>query len=231
MCEHERGETGIESKRCVVGNARNAAAYDAARRGVATTSRPSAPDPRGRRPRSLVAPAPARDRVRVRPEHCRVMSRLITYGSSTSRFGHLAALPPERRLAPPGVGLDTNEQQRTNKGNRYTGPGGGFPSCPQYLLATGTVCALCSPVAPSMLGVLLLGTSARALSPATVVEFSSNRFNSQTSSFFCDIFLLFFFFFFFFCPPPKGLCFRSRSSTSNWSVDFAGIFSPEPSSP
>ena len=51
MCEHERGETGIESKRCVVGNARNAAAYDAARRGVATTSRPSAPDPRGRRPR------------------------------------------------------------------------------------------------------------------------------------------------------------------------------------
>ena len=118
-----------------------------------------------------------------------------------------------------------------DKGNRIWGPGGGFPSCPQYLLATGTVCALCSPVAPSMLGVLLLGTSARALSPATVVEFSSNRFNSQTSSFFCDIFLLFFFFFFFFCPPPKGLCFRSRSSTSNWSVDFAGIFSPEPSSP
>ena len=50
MCEHERGETGIESKRCVVGNARNAAAYRT-RRGVVATGRAGRVRTRGRRPR------------------------------------------------------------------------------------------------------------------------------------------------------------------------------------
>ena len=68
MCEHERGETGIESKRCVVGNARNAAAYRT-RRGVVATGRAGRVRTRGRRPRRgrvgsrLVAPAGCPDRV------------------------------------------------------------------------------------------------------------------------------------------------------------------------
>ena len=118
MCEHERGETGIESKRCVVGNARNAAAYRT-RRGVVATGRAGRVRTRGRRPRRgrvgsrLLAPAGTASRVR--PEHCRVMSRLITYGSSKSRFGHLAAGAADRHAGRGGL-ADTTD--RTRKGNR-----------------------------------------------------------------------------------------------------------------